>query len=286
MKNLELKLCIGSEVAFENLKKNLSCFYQKTLHQVDTYFRVPKGRLKLREEPSRKYIIRYDRPDTEQKVSQYEFYPIDDIDKFKKVFDGALDVEIVIKKERLLYIIHNARIHLDTVEGLGTFLEIEIVINNSKDDENSEEFMEELKDTYYLSQFEKIKCGYRELMINSRTKTLEYYTNTKKMFWVLADDKKFGDILMPRYSSIPCIFIEVTKGGEQKILQLDTNLKYDRHSYTAWRKVIGTIYNIRVDVLLIVENKLYALEGDEIDFKTLARSSFIIDKKYLAICAT
>ena len=108
---------------------------------------------------------------------------------------------------------------------------------------------------------------------------LQYYKNINKVFWVIAEDNEH----FSQYEKVPCIFVERCKDDTLKILKFDYSIEFDNYHYTAWRKVIGEIYGIYVDVLLIKESKLYTLDCKEIMFETLQRSDCVVDKKYLGI---
>ena len=97
------------------------------LVQRDTYFRVPDGRLKLREQtPGGAVLIQYHRPDAAQaRESRYRLVDVPDPAALKEALDEALGTLVVVDKQRHLLIWHGVRIHLDRVEGLGHFLELE-----------------------------------------------------------------------------------------------------------------------------------------------------------------
>lgn len=276
MKNLELKAKRNSDNI--NIEEQ---YYIETLYQKDTYYHVQNGRLKIREERGKpSYAIYYTRPDqTEEKYCDYTFYPIDDFNLFTKVFGSALKQELVVEKERKLYLYENARIHFDNVKNLGQFIEIEVVIKTEEQEQNAELLMKKLKHLLDIKKEDSISYGYRELLIfNNNNKTLDYYASQNKVYWVvnkdINKDIKSNDI-------IPCIFVEKID-NELYILQFEESIKFDHYKYTAWRKLIGEIYNIYVDVLLIHDNSLYTLNNENIDFNKLKRSSKIIDKNYLA----
>jgi hypothetical protein len=111
------------------------------------------------------------------------------------------------------------------------------------------------------------------------TRDLSYYRNIDKVFWVVASD--ILD-LFKRYENVPCLFVE-KNNNSLKILKFDYSIELDSFKYTAWRKVLGKVYNIRVDVLLIGSSGLYDLEGVPILFESLGRSEILVDKKYLGI---
>jgi homotetrameric cytidine deaminase len=97
------------------------------LVQRDTYFRVADGRLKLREEtPGGAALIQYHRPDAAlARESRYRIAPVEDGAALREALDAALGTLVVVDKERRLLLWEGVRIHLDRVQGLGSFLELE-----------------------------------------------------------------------------------------------------------------------------------------------------------------
>lgn len=94
--------------------------------QTDTYFQVPQGRLKLREGTIERNLIWYQRPDQQgPKRSDFLLLPVPDAEALKTLLSTALGVRTTVKKIRDIYYIDNVKFHLDQVEGLGTFVEIE-----------------------------------------------------------------------------------------------------------------------------------------------------------------
>ena len=99
-----------------------------TDHQVDTYYVVPKGRLKLRHGPIENTLIFYQRADTAAaKTSEVELYKSEDLASLKPLLDAAFDQLVTVRKRREIFFIENVKLHLDIVEGLGTFVEIEAI---------------------------------------------------------------------------------------------------------------------------------------------------------------
>jgi adenylate cyclase, class 2 len=94
--------------------------------QRDTFFKIPAGRLKLREEEGRAELIEYMRPDsTGPRRSTCRLLAIDDPDALRELLAAELGELGVVEKRRRLLVKSNARIHLDHVAGLGSFVEIE-----------------------------------------------------------------------------------------------------------------------------------------------------------------
>jgi homotetrameric cytidine deaminase len=103
--------------------------------QRDTYFRVADGRLKLREEePGEAHLIAYSRPDAaEVRVSSYRVVPVPDAPALLAALEQAPGVDVVVEKRRRLLLWETVRIHLDEVDGLGSFLELEAVAEPGSD---------------------------------------------------------------------------------------------------------------------------------------------------------
>lgn len=103
--------------------------------QCDTYFTVPTGRLKLREErPGDAHLIQYERADRpEQRESRYRIAPVADPETMLEVLRASLPVRVAVTKRRRLFIHGRVRIHLDDVEELGHFVELEAVAATESD---------------------------------------------------------------------------------------------------------------------------------------------------------
>lgn len=101
----------------------------KSLPQDDTFFEAALGRLKLRCMPQGSELIAYRRPDDQgPKLSEYWRSPVSDADAMREVLSHALGPLGRVRKQRWLLMCGRTRIHIDTVEGLGDFLELEVVL--------------------------------------------------------------------------------------------------------------------------------------------------------------
>ena len=97
-------------------------------HQVDTYFQVPIGRLKLREGNIENHLIQYHRPNQAgPKKSTVSLYKTTPDASLKIVLTNALGIKTVVDKKRAIYFIDNIKFHVDEVQQLGTFVEIEAI---------------------------------------------------------------------------------------------------------------------------------------------------------------
>ncbi|MCD4696769.1 MAG: class IV adenylate cyclase [Bacteroidales bacterium] len=97
-------------------------------HQVDTYFNVKHGRLKLREGNIEHSLIHYERENTSgPKTSKVILYKPKPDKNLKEILTKSLGVLTVVDKKRNIYFIENVKFHIDDVEGLGSFVEIEAI---------------------------------------------------------------------------------------------------------------------------------------------------------------
>lgn len=164
-KNLEFKVRI---VSLDNLIPRLvklEAIYQELIHQVDTYFHNPKGRLKLRETEELDYgwLIYYERPnEVDSRYSTYELCRIAEPTAIKQLLNTALGIKTIITKERSLWMYNNTRIHLDRVKDLGEFVELETVFKGQTEPEAIKEH-QHVKSTLALNLAEPIAVSYSEL---------------------------------------------------------------------------------------------------------------------------
>lgn len=126
--NFEFKAsCDDIEVAQQKLLPYNPLFVG-TDHQVDTYFNVPNGRLKLREGNIENALIHYHRTNTAgAKQSDVTLYRHQPDALLKEALTKALGVKVAVDKKRKIYFIDNVKFHFDEVKSLGTFLEVEAI---------------------------------------------------------------------------------------------------------------------------------------------------------------
>jgi len=126
--NIEIKAkCANLDKIRKILKSKGAIFVGKD-HQVDTYFVVPKGRLKLREGKIENSLIHYERQDTAgPKQSNVTLFKSSPASSLKEILLKSLRVLVVVDKQREIYFIKNVKFHLDTVKNLGSFVEIEAI---------------------------------------------------------------------------------------------------------------------------------------------------------------
>jgi predicted adenylyl cyclase CyaB len=100
-------------------------------HQIDTYFNVPNGRLKLRKGTIEQALIFYQRPNVAgAKQSDVILYQHKADAALEQILVQSLGIKTVVDKKRKIYFIDNVKFHFDWVEGLGTFVEVEAIDKN------------------------------------------------------------------------------------------------------------------------------------------------------------
>jgi homotetrameric cytidine deaminase len=126
-RNVELKAMDPDPARSLATCRELGAEDKGIVRQRDTYFRARSGRLKLRvQEPGGATLIQYDRPDAAAaRESRYRLTAVSDPDELRASLDAALGTLVVVAKQRRLLLWDGVRIHLDTVEGLGSFVELE-----------------------------------------------------------------------------------------------------------------------------------------------------------------
>jgi adenylate cyclase, class 2 len=134
--------------------------------QTDTYFHARAGRLKLREiDGDAAVLIAYERPDTATaKLSAYHLVPVGEAALLRIALTAALGERGVVRKRREIHHWHNVRIHLDEVEGLGTFVEFEAVLSATDDETAAHADLERLRGALGLANAQELAASYADLL--------------------------------------------------------------------------------------------------------------------------
>jgi predicted adenylyl cyclase CyaB len=141
------------------------------LAQTDTYFNVPHGRLKLREESDCAHLIAYERPDDPTaRESRYRLVPTDDPAGLRDALTVALGVLVVVKKERRLLLWQNVRIHLDTVDSLGQFIELEAVADPTSDLTSERELAADLQAKLGITPEQIVAFSYSDELLRTHSR--------------------------------------------------------------------------------------------------------------------
>ena len=133
--------------------------------QRDTHFDVPRGGLKLREEtPGGPHLVQFERADAaRERLSSYRIVPVQDGATLRAALSAALGVRAVVAKRRRLLLWRDVRIHLDEVEGLGSFLELEAVAPPASDLRHEHALVAELRSVLWITDDRVCATGYADL---------------------------------------------------------------------------------------------------------------------------
>ncbi len=134
--------------------------------QEDTFFNCPSGRIKLRQlSPSSAQLVYYRRKDTAgPKHSDYQIYETDNPLGLMEILKLAYGVRGIVSKVRYLYLVGQTRIHLDEVQGLGQFVELEVVLKPGQTDAEGQAIAESLMRKLGIQDQDLIASAYLDLM--------------------------------------------------------------------------------------------------------------------------
>lgn len=182
MTNFEFKARLHDLPNIKSLLLARAADFAGVMQQTDTYFHVSSDRLKLREvvyesqtahAPPRaeSQLIFYQRPDhAAVKRSDYHIAPISDAVKLREVLALALGVCVIVKKRRTLYLIPmknggSIRVHLDHVEGLGDFVEVEALAHTDEFAAAAEAEAQALLQAFHITENDLISGSYADLLL-------------------------------------------------------------------------------------------------------------------------
>jgi homotetrameric cytidine deaminase len=174
MRNVELKASDPDPARTLELALKLGASDEGEISQRDTYFGGSRARVKLREQtPGEDELIAYRRPDGDDaKVSDYLRVEVTDAAALKEALDAAYGTKVVVAKKRRLLLWENVRIHLDEVEGLGAYMELEGLVDGD-DDGPARERVERLRRELEIDDANLVAAGYSDLLLDSPKALLE-----------------------------------------------------------------------------------------------------------------
>jgi predicted adenylyl cyclase CyaB len=165
-RNVEIKAHARDWSRLHAIAERLAGGPPERIVQVDTFFLVPRGRPKLRAfSAERGELIYYERADTPQaKTSRYEIAATEDPQQLRDVLSAALGVRGEVRKERWLYLVGQTRIHLDRVEALGEFLELEVVLADGQPAEEGRTIARRLQTQLGVDDADLLDRAYIDLL--------------------------------------------------------------------------------------------------------------------------
>jgi len=163
--NVEIKARARNFEEIRLRAEELSDTPAQVIPQEDTFFHTPQGRLKLRVLSDHAQLIYYTRPDQKgPKRSDYHITRSDDPQNLKRVLELAYGIRGVIKKTRYLYLVGQTRVHLDDVQGLGQFMELEVVLQEGQSEAAGQKIAEDLMSALGVERTDLIEDAYMDLL--------------------------------------------------------------------------------------------------------------------------
>ncbi len=165
--NVEWKARTRDPERQRQLAAALSDHPPEILEQEDSFFPVPHGRLKLRQlGPEQGELIFYQRSEAAgSRESAYWLVPTQVPESLRDLLARALGSGVVVRKRRVLYRAGQARIHVDEVAGLGTFLEVEVVLAPGQPAAEGQRIAEQLQWQLEVRDEDLIGCAYADLLL-------------------------------------------------------------------------------------------------------------------------
>ncbi len=165
-RNIEIKARITNVEAILPRARQVAGGGPELILQDDTFFSVPHGRLKLREfADGSAELIHYHRPDHgDTRASDYVRVPVPDAQTLREALARACGTAGRVRKQRWLLRAGTTRIHLDRVEGLGDFMELEVLLTEAQTDADGTAIAEALMQSLGLAGAERIAGAYLDLL--------------------------------------------------------------------------------------------------------------------------
>ena len=167
-RNIEIKAHVLNTGRLRATVEAMSDTEAEVWNQRDVFFAVATGRLKLRIMNDRcGELIQYDRPDIGgPKLSHYLIAPTTAPEVLMTILSRVLPIVGTVRKERLVYRVGQTRIHLDQVENLGDFVELEVVLRPDQTEEEGVSIAENLMSRLEIPREQFVRKAYIDLLQN------------------------------------------------------------------------------------------------------------------------
>lgn len=163
-RNIEIKARVPDRDRLVAAAQAISDSGPQILLQDDTFFSCNSGRLKLRVFADHSaQLIFYRRADLPgPKTSFYQITPVIEPDLLRDTLATAYGIDVRVRKERWLYLTGNTRIHIDRVEGLGDFMELEVVLSEEQTEAEGTERAQRLMDALGIQTSDLVAGAYAD----------------------------------------------------------------------------------------------------------------------------
>ena len=164
---IEIKARTNKPDKIRKILQEHNAIFKGLDNQTDTYFNCKNGRLKLREGNVEQHLIHYNRENkSDAKESVVTLYRPNPDSSLKEVLINGLDILAIVQKEREIYFINNVKFHIDRVDKLGSFVEIEAI--DKVGDIGRERLMAQCKNfmlLFSIREDDLIDCSYSDMLL-------------------------------------------------------------------------------------------------------------------------
>nr|XP_019533946.2 uncharacterized protein LOC109405348 [Aedes albopictus] len=169
-RNIEIKAQIAGPEAFQRkveIARQLTGTDGEIIKQHDVFFNAERGRLKLRYlETKKSELIQYFRPDVGgPKLSTYHKLDLDEPKLLETILAESIGIKGEVKKHRHLFLHGQIRVHLDDVEGLGHFLEFEVVLKPEQSVDEGTAIANEMMKKFEIEEKDLIQGAYMDKLL-------------------------------------------------------------------------------------------------------------------------
>jgi predicted adenylyl cyclase CyaB len=164
--NVEIKAVLPDPARAEQIATRLSGGNGEVIQQVDIFFPSEHARLKLRMlGPNSGELIRYERPDlAAARSSRYVIARTPDPQNLLEILTATLGTSGTVTKTRRLFLVGQTRVHIDEVEGLGNFLELEVVLRDGQTESEGRRIAEQLLSEFGIRPEQLVAKAYIDLL--------------------------------------------------------------------------------------------------------------------------
>jgi len=182
-RNIEIKAVCNDLDWVRTVARELSARLAGVEAQCDTYFRTARGRLKLRRRllntqedgtgDEQFELIWYQRPDTiTAKGSNYHLIHVIDGAELRRLLADGLGILAEVHKRRTVYLWRKVRIHLDEVKHLGSFVELEAIVDESCDETSARAKIEHMCEALKILPDHLIDVSYSDLLLSAKSSSM------------------------------------------------------------------------------------------------------------------
>ena len=164
--NVEIKARLVDREWTEAVAAALGRSAPEIIEQEDVFFRCEGARLKLRIlGPKNGELVRYKRTDVaEIRSSSYVLARTEDRQNLLAILRESLEITGIVRKTRRLYRVGQTRVHIDRVEGLGEFLELEVVMRPEQTELEGKQVAESLLSVLGIKEQNLVAEAYVDLL--------------------------------------------------------------------------------------------------------------------------